>query len=373
MCLHFIQGGDQRGGMSKFKSLIDKYKSMIAGKEPLAATFWLWGVLGMIIVLMLPLLILLLLYLALFGEPTLLFSLFINLLWLAYGLTVVVGIWRSANAYQGSRIFPNAAKLFVAIGLLFWIQQLYYEMPELYNKEEAKSLARVKKEAFDETLVDAKHGIATAQNNLGVMYAKGDGVPKNVSEAIRWWHLAANLGELNAQNNPGNKYENDREVPLNDTEAAHWWRLAADKGQESARFNLGIAYYFSWGVPGNAVESAKWLRLAAEQGLADAQARLGAMYERGSGMPQNLTKAANWYQLAAEQSYPLAQYNLGSMYANGQGVPKNYIQSYMWINLAAVNGLKKALESKEILRGVMTPEQIAEAEALTQEWLEEHK
>lgn len=187
--------------MAKFKALIAAYKSMIAGGEPLVRTFWLWGVLGMIIVLMLPLLILILLYMALFGMPTFIFALFINLLWLAYGITVAVGVWRSAGAYQGSRIFPNAAKLFVAVGLLFWFQQLYIEIPELYEAGDENYIASADKELFDKMLGYANHGDASSQTLLADMYVDGHGVPKDYVAAYMWYTIAAGQGELGASYN----------------------------------------------------------------------------------------------------------------------------------------------------------------------------
>ena len=40
---------------------------------------------------------------------------------------------------------------------------------------------------FDETKALAEQGVATAQYNLGVMYADGDGVPENGAEAVKWF------------------------------------------------------------------------------------------------------------------------------------------------------------------------------------------
>ena len=37
----------------------------------------------------------------------------------------------------------------------------------------------------------AEAGNAYAQSNLGVMYFKGNGVPKDYAEAVKWWRLAA--------------------------------------------------------------------------------------------------------------------------------------------------------------------------------------
>ena len=49
----------------------------------------------------------------------------------------------------------------------------------------------------------AEQGIARAQNNLGVIYENGQGVPRNVVEAMKWYRRAAEQGYAGAQNNLG--------------------------------------------------------------------------------------------------------------------------------------------------------------------------
>ena len=39
----------------------------------------------------------------------------------------------------------------------------------------------------------AEAGDARAQDNLGVMYSKGDGVPQDYAEAVKWHRRAAEL------------------------------------------------------------------------------------------------------------------------------------------------------------------------------------
>ena len=39
----------------------------------------------------------------------------------------------------------------------------------------------------------AEQGNATAQFNLGLMYANGEGVPKDDAEAVRWYRLAVGV------------------------------------------------------------------------------------------------------------------------------------------------------------------------------------
>jgi TPR repeat protein len=109
-------------------------------------------------------------------------------------------------------------------------------------------------------------------------------------------------------------------------------------------------------------------RAAVEQGEAWAQFNLGVTYEFGKGVPQDYAEAAKWYRLAAEQGYALAQSNLGGMYGNGKGVPQDDILAHMWSNLAAAQGNAGATKNRDILAGLMTREQIAEAQRLAREW-----
>ena len=73
----------------------------------------------------------------------------------------------------------------------------------------------------------AAQGDAGAQFNLGLLHAKGQGVPKNYAEAFKWFHLAALQGNTQAQFYLGAMYANDLGVQKNYAEALKWVRLAA--------------------------------------------------------------------------------------------------------------------------------------------------
>ena len=93
---------------------------------------------------------------------------------------------------------------------------------------------------FEETKLLAEQGDASAQHNLGLMYADGEGVPENDVEAVKWYRLAAEQGHAFAQNNLGLMYGNGRGVPENDVEAYVWFSVAAAQGHENARGNRDI-------------------------------------------------------------------------------------------------------------------------------------
>jgi TPR repeat protein len=86
----------------------------------------------------------------------------------------------------------------------------------------------------------AEQGVPGAQYNLGVMYANGEGVPKDEREAVRWYRKAAEQGAPSAQFNLAYLYATGRGVPKDDVQAYVWWNLAAAQGHEDANKNREI-------------------------------------------------------------------------------------------------------------------------------------
>lgn len=86
----------------------------------------------------------------------------------------------------------------------------------------------------------AEQSHALAQNNLGLLYRDGMGVPKDEKEAVAWFRKAADQGFAPAQNNLGLMYANGRGMPQDYKQAALWFRRAADQGHENARANLRV-------------------------------------------------------------------------------------------------------------------------------------
>jgi TPR repeat protein len=86
----------------------------------------------------------------------------------------------------------------------------------------------------------AEQGIASAQFNLGVMYAKGQGVPQDYQAAIQWFHKAAEQGHPSAQDNLGLMYERGRGA-RQDLILAHMWSslaaatLGGDEGKSAMK------------------------------------------------------------------------------------------------------------------------------------------
>jgi len=123
------------------------------------------------------------------------------------------------------------------------------------------------KAAYRELRPVAEEGDANAQNILGIMYSKGQGVLQNYSEAFKWF------------------------------------LLSAQQGNAAAQYNLGEMYADGTGVSQNYEETVRWYFLAADQGLAIAQNLLGVMYAKGQGAHQDYVQALMWFNLAAASGH----------------------------------------------------------------------
>jgi len=79
----------------------------------------------------------------------------------------------------------------------------------------------------------------------------------------------AEQGDANSQNRLGNAYLKGQGVPLNYAEAVRWYRKAADQGYALAQFDLAFMYYRGQGVPRDYVLAHMWMGLAASRASGD--------------------------------------------------------------------------------------------------------
>ena len=112
-------------------------------------------------------------------------------------------------------ITKGIAAVVVVLGLLFGLYVL--TLPDAPETEQLSLQQR------------AEQGHADAQSRLGLIYAAGQGVPQDDTEAVRWFRLAAEQGSGNAQNNLGVSYSFERGVPQDYVEAHKWRNLAASR------------------------------------------------------------------------------------------------------------------------------------------------
>ena len=136
----------------------------------------------------------------------------------------------------------------------------------------------------------------------------------------------------------------------------------------------------------NVTESTYGVAILAEHGDPEAQFLLGNTYATGSSLGQGMSvynlgvgddvAAVRWYRVSAEQGHWRAQSELGSHYLTGRGVPQDHVLAYKWFNLAAARSSgdvrDRAVEERDSVYELLTPDQRAEAQRLAREWDEAH-
>jgi TPR repeat protein len=159
----------------------------------------------------------------------------------------------------------------------------------------------------------ADEGMIYAEYRLGQKYFDGDGVQRDVSQAIAWFRRAADAGDLMSPYWLGMTYAFDDDVSKDSAESLRWLRIGADRGNADAQFALGSMFAYGNGVKKDLNEAVRWFRKAAvpseskldrvifgkQLGSTAAQKALGMVYSYGYGVPKDAVEAAKWERMAA--------------------------------------------------------------------------
>ena len=80
--------------------------------------------------------------------------------------------------------------------------------------------------------------------------AQGDNAydRKDYAEAMRLYRQAAAMGNATAEANVGFLYAKGYGVPQDYAQSVHWYLMAAEKGQREAQHNLALKYWNGQGV-----------------------------------------------------------------------------------------------------------------------------
>ena len=124
--------------------------------------------------------------------------------------------------------FANIFTLFLIVSVVACSQDSDSELKKAWEAYERGYYET----AFSQYWRLAEQGDATAQFNLGNMYANGQGVAQNYQEAVKWYRLAAEQGDADAQFNLGVMYANGRGVTQDDRIAHMWFNLLASFGNK---------------------------------------------------------------------------------------------------------------------------------------------
>lgn len=191
--------------------------------------------------------------------------------------------------------------------------------------------------AFSKFEALAKNGNADAQNYLGYMYERGQGVKQDKAEAVAWYRKAADQGDAYAQNNLGWMYENGQGVKQDLVQAVAWYRKAAEQGHAYAQQNLGFFYYDDTDKPDYKL-GVEWLTKACESGLSKSCSKISGAYLFGYGVEKNVEKAEFYLSEAGNKGDKDDLFMNGSTYYYGMLFEKDLDKAVHWFTKASDAG-----------------------------------
>jgi len=146
----------------------------------------------------------------------------------------------------------------------------------------------------------ANQNDAKAYYNLGLMYQDGDGVAKNLDEAVKWYTKSAELGYKEAQYTLGALVFQRQIQTISYPQAVTYYEQAAKQGHVKSQLNLGMLYFRGDVTPQDLPAAVQWLSLAASNNNSEAQGYMAQLYQQGAGVVQDTVKAAMWLMIATQ-------------------------------------------------------------------------
>lgn len=172
--------------------------------------------------------------------------------------------------------------------------QLMYELNKCTNKSNAILFAN---KCFSYCKADDKKRI---QNTFGEVNIKsidwstphtgwdikgdefyyGRGCPVDYTQALYWYHKAADAGNMHSQNSLGICYQKGNGVPQNDEQSASWFKKAAKSGNPEGAYNFAECYFAGTGVKKDIDMALKYWAEAAKLGHPSAAQRRESVFSK---------------------------------------------------------------------------------------------
>ena len=158
---------------------------------------------------------------------------------------------------------------------------------------------------------------------IGKMYEEGRGVRRSIPDALTYYKLSVDRGNVRAAYDVGRMHDFNGITSSTKclTSAFKYYKLAADIGHRDAQYKVGVflrkhimpeANHYSPEIRGDNTEAFKYFGKAAAQGHPDAQNAYGEMYSYVTALSreERRERSLKWYKMAATQGHAKAQENI---------------------------------------------------------------
>ena len=188
----------------------------------------------------------------------------------------------------------------------------------------------------------AEKGNALAENDLGVMYARGDYVQQDEYAAIRLYRESAEKGNPRAMINLAGRYAEGIGLLKDEVRAAGLMRAAAERGESDAQYDMYLRCWTGNGVERDVTTALMWCRTAAERNYPPAERELALCYSGGVGVHKDDAEAFKWMKRAADHGDLASSLDLSILYCHGIGTEKNPGRAYYLASDLADRGYEEA-------------------------------
>ena len=160
------------------------------------------------------------------------------------------------------------------------------------------------------------------------MYKEGNGVGKNINEAIKWYRKGADQKDLFAMIYLAELLYQEKQYQ----EAFKWYKIIVDEHGLYPSI-LAKMYYKGEGCTVNYKEALRLftITISAEEDNNEAMKYLGIMYAKGLGCVVDRKKAFEWFKQSSLWGNYSAQRVLGYFYKKGIGTEKDTIEAEKWL------------------------------------------
>ena len=219
-------------------------------------------------------------------------------------------------------------------------------------------------------------GNPDAMCNLGVAYYNGAGVSTNDSLSLAWFLAAQRAGcdratdavqraqsqlrpwdVLRAYNQLAEMYHKGEELPKDEKEAIRWWRMSASNGDVDAQIALAVTLLSGREASLDAVEGRHWCDELEKKHDPRGAYCLGYIAQKGLGEAMDLPRARRYYSKASEGHYLPAMRLLAGMEANGEGGKIDRVSASVLYARVASTGERDALQPLAVLRTQMSADE----------------
>jgi TPR repeat protein len=149
-------------------------------------------------------------------------------------------------------------------------------------------------------IVQAESGDIDAQLRVGAAYDFGKGAPRDTTEAMKWYRMAADHGNAEAQNSIGSMLQSDKRY----AEALPWYEKASAQGHALATNSLAYLYDMGLGVNQDRHKGFELYSRAADLGWAEAMWNIANMYGAGQLGEIDMVNACVWTMRARKFAAP---------------------------------------------------------------------